>query len=143
MGRVVLAEPLMRKEEDASRPLKGIKVPELTRVLPVPLTVQALDHGAGYLLAAATVRGLTLRKTRGRGSRWRTSLARVGGFLAEWQQGQIVAQIGKPESSDYSDVIEQTAWGPALRLRSPLRLGDAVMRWEKPAGELGASPAAW
>lgn len=110
---------------------------------PVPLPVQALDQGAGYLLAAAAVRGLTLRKTQATGSRWRTSLARVGRFLASYTQGPVATQIGRPEASDYSDVIEQTAWGPALRLHSPLSLGDAVMGWEKPAGELGTSPAAW
>jgi len=110
---------------------------------PVPLPVQALDHGVGYLLAAAAVRGLTLRQTQATGSRWRTSLARVGGFLASYPQAPITTQIGKPDMSDYSDVIELMEWGPALRLRSPVTLGDAVMRWERPAGDLGASTAVW
>ncbi len=110
---------------------------------PVPLPVQALDQGAGYLLAAAAVRGLALRHVRATGSQWRTSLARVGGFLASHPQAPITSQIGKPDVSDYSDVVEQTEWGPALRLRSPVTLGDAVMRWGRPAGELGASPAVW
>jgi crotonobetainyl-CoA:carnitine CoA-transferase CaiB-like acyl-CoA transferase len=110
---------------------------------PVPLPVQALDQGTGYLLAAAAVRGLTLRQTQETGSRWRTSLARVGGFVASCPQGPVGARVGKPEASDYADDIEQTAWGPALRLRSPVKLGDAVMRWERPAGELGTSRAEW
>jgi len=110
---------------------------------PVPLPVQALDQGTGYLLAAAAVRGLTLRQTQAAGSRWRTSLARIGGFLAACPQGPAAPQIGKPEPSDYSDDIEQTAWGPALRLHAPLMLGDAEMGWARPAGELGSSPAAW
>ncbi|MEM5472248.1 CoA transferase [Hoeflea sp. AS60] len=110
---------------------------------PVPLPVQALDHGTGYLLAAAAVRGLTWRQIQGTGSRSRTSLARVGGFLTSYPQGAINSLIGKPETSDYLGDIELTDWGPALRLRSPLTLGGAVMRWEKPAGELGTSPAEW
>jgi crotonobetainyl-CoA:carnitine CoA-transferase CaiB-like acyl-CoA transferase len=110
---------------------------------PVPLPVQALDHGTGYLLAAAAVRGLTLRQTQGTGSRWRTSLSRVGGFLAAHKQGSAGEVIGKAAPTDYSRDVEHTDWGRALRLNSPLRLGDAGMRWDRPAGELGRSQPAW
>ena len=110
---------------------------------PAPLPVQALDYGAGHLLAAAALRGLTVRHSNARGSRWRTSLARVGGFLNGYPQGADAGGIGGPEGADYSNVVEPTAWGPALRLRPPLWLDDAVMRWDRPAGELGTSPADW
>lgn len=110
---------------------------------PVPLPVQALDHGTGYLLAAAAVRGLTVRQTQGTGSRWRTSLARVGGFLAAHPQDPDGELIGKAEPGDYAPDVEQTDWGAALRLKSPLMLTDALMRWETPAGELGRSQPVW
>lgn len=110
---------------------------------PVPLPVQALDHGAGYLLAAAAVRGLSLRQSQASGSRWRTSLARVGGFLAAHRQGEVARQIGKPEPRDYAGEVEHTDWGEALRLLPPVRLGDVGMTWELPAGELGTSSAQW
>jgi len=110
---------------------------------PVPLPVQALDQGAGYLLAAAAVRGLTLRHTQATGSQWRTSLARAGGFVASCPQGPVAVQIGKSEDADYSAGLEPTDWGPARRLRPPLQLGDAGMAWSRPAGKLGTSPAAW
>lgn len=110
---------------------------------PVPLPVQALDHGTGYLLAAAALRGLTLRRTEGTGSRWRTSLARVGGFLAAQPQGPVADPIGKAEPRDYAQEQELTHWGPALRLSPPLMLDGAAMRWERPAGELGRSQPAW
>lgn len=110
---------------------------------PVPLPVQALDQGAGYLMAAAVLRGLTLRAQKGTGSRWRTSLARVGGFLAACPQGPVADPIGKAEPADYAQKVESTDWGPALRLRSPLLVGDAEMHWGRPAGELGASAAVW
>lgn len=110
---------------------------------PVALPVQALDHGAGYLLAAAAVRGLTSRQTRRQGSRWRTSLARVGGFLASHRQGSVALEIGKPEWADYAGDVEHTGWGPALRLLPPVRLGDVGMKWDRPAGDLGTSPAQW
>ncbi|MCO6407661.1 CoA transferase [Hoeflea alexandrii] len=110
---------------------------------PVPLPVQALDQGAGYLMAAAVLRGLALRVQTGTGSRWRTSLARVGGFLAACPQGPVADPIGKAEPADYAQKVESTDWGPALRLRSPLSVGDAEMHWGRPAGELGASAAVW
>ncbi|MBV6648930.1 MAG: CoA transferase [Hoeflea sp.] len=110
---------------------------------PVPLPVQALDQGAGYLMAAAVLRGLALRAQTGTGSRWRTSLARVGGFLAACPQGPVADPIGKAEPADYTQKVESTDWGPALRLRSPLSVGDAEMHWGRPAGELGASAAVW
>lgn len=110
---------------------------------PVPLPVQALDQGAGYLMAAAVLRGLTLRALERTGSRWRTSLARVGGFLAACPQGPVADPIGKAEPADYAQKVESTDWGPALRLRSPLSVGDAEMHWGRPAGELGASAAVW
>lgn len=110
---------------------------------PVPLPVQALDHGAGYLLAAAALRGLTLRQTHATGSQWRTSLARVGGFLSRFPQGRHTTDIGRPERADYAGGVELTDWGPALRLRPPLRLGTAGMGWDRPAGRLGTSVAEW
>ena len=50
---------------------------------PVPLPVQALDHATGYLLAAAALTGLARRREDGRGSRWRTSLARMSRLLVD------------------------------------------------------------
>ncbi|AKH99999.1 CoA-transferase family III [Hoeflea sp. IMCC20628] len=110
---------------------------------PVPLPVQALDHGAGYLLAAAVMRGLTLRHKQATGSWWRTSLAGVGGFLTRYPQKPEAGGIGKPERADYADEWEQTDWGPALRLLPPIRLDNAAMGWDRPAGKLGTSAPSW
>ena len=48
---------------------------------PVPLPVQALDHATGYLMAAAAVRGLTLRLTEEETLTARLSLARTAELL--------------------------------------------------------------
>jgi hypothetical protein len=48
---------------------------------PVPLPAQALDHGTGYLLAAAVCRSLTRALRRGEATTARTSLARTARFL--------------------------------------------------------------
>lgn len=110
---------------------------------PVPLPAQALDQGAGYLLAAAALRGLVLRQKDGRGSRWRTSLARVGGFFASYPGVADAIAIGKPEADDYAEATELTIWGPALRLRPPLSLSGTSMAWSGPAVELGSSQPQW
>lgn len=111
---------------------------------PVPLPCQALDHGTGYLMAAAAIRGLTERLATGAGSTTRASLARSaqvlvahGGLL---EGGPALA----PESeADWSEQVEETAWGPVRRIKPPLRIADTPQSWEFPASALGSSEAAW
>lgn len=108
-----------------------------------PLPVQALDYAAGFLLATAAVRGLTRRLAEGRGSRWRTSLARVAELLAGLARPSGGPPITGAESGDVGTVPEQTAWGPALRLKAPLTIQGTPIRWDHPAGPLGTDGAWW
>jgi len=111
---------------------------------PVPLPVQALDHGTGYLMAAAVLRGLVERLAIGAGGGARVSLARTAKLLMD--APEMAAQPGllAPETSeDLSVDVEETAWGPALRLRPPAVIGDARMRWHLPAGPLHRAPPTW
>lgn len=111
---------------------------------PVPLPCQALDHATGYLMAAAALRGLTERLTTGAGSTTRASLARSaqllvthGGLL---EGGPALA----PESdADWSAQVEATSWGPARRVKPPLRIADTPQSWDYPASALGTSDATW
>ncbi len=111
---------------------------------PVPLPCQALDHATGYLMAAAALRGLTERLTTGAGSTTRASLARSaqllvthGGLL---EGGPALA----PESdADWSAQVEATSWGPARRIKPPLRIADTPQSWDYPASALGTSDATW
>ena len=48
---------------------------------PKPLPVQALDHGTGYLMAAAVLRALRVRNETGRCDSARLSLARTAALL--------------------------------------------------------------
>jgi hypothetical protein len=48
---------------------------------PIPLPVQALDHATGYLMAAAAVRGLALRLSKGQATSAGLSLARTAALL--------------------------------------------------------------
>ena len=59
----------------------GIAATEGSRERPGALPAQALDHGTGYLLAAAVLRALTERTGDGRGRLVRLSLARTAAWL--------------------------------------------------------------
>jgi crotonobetainyl-CoA:carnitine CoA-transferase CaiB-like acyl-CoA transferase len=110
---------------------------------PTPLPVQALDHATGYLMAALVVRGLTQRIATGQGFEGRTSLARTAQLLVSGPAGRVTGDLGRAEEKDWSEPIEATEFGPARRLRSPLTIGDASMRWDRPAAKLGSSAPTW
>lgn len=111
---------------------------------PVPLPVQALDHGTGYMMAAAVLQGLYERAATGRGFAARFSLARTAALLARFPAPGGFAESLAPETeADLAPDIENTAWGPARRLRPPLEVEGAPMRWDIPAGTLGRDAAVW
>ena len=112
---------------------------------PLPLPVQALDHATGYLMAAATVRALTLRAERGIGSIVRASLARTGAVLmAGGTRPMPEPQPQAPESAaDWEDASEHLVWGAARRVRWPLQVAGVTPGWTRPATPLGSAPAQW
>ena len=111
---------------------------------PVPLPVQALDHAAGYLLATAALAGLTLRRQDGRGSRWRTSLARMSRLLVDAGVAPTIEGEGiDPTAPSPHEPVERTAWGDARRLPPPVVVTGAPLYWDLPAGPLGSAPAEW
>ena len=104
---------------------------------PTPLPAQALDHGTGYLIAAAVCRALT----DGRASAL-ISLARTARLLAE------LGTDGDPDAAELGDTGEllelgDTAWGPARHVRCPGRIEGYEVRWREPAGPLGRHAARW
>ncbi len=110
---------------------------------PVPLPVQALDHATGYLMAAALLRGLALRTREQTAISARLSLARTAAALV--CSGDEVAgpAFTGMSGADYCDKIEQTRWGAARRLRSPVMVGEIGLQWDRPAAELGSAHAQW
>jgi hypothetical protein len=111
---------------------------------PLPLPVQALDHATGYLIAAAALRGLVARLRDGQALTARLSLARTALALTDCNANPAgTAALGGVCKKDYAPEIERTAWGPALRLRSPLRIDDMPLYWDRPASKLGSADAAW
>jgi hypothetical protein len=109
---------------------------------PVPLPVQALDHAAGYLVAAAAVRGLRARLLHGRGSTSRLSLARTAAVLIDGPAGRFDDSLGDTHVLS-SDSLEETDFGPLRRLAPPLDIVGAPQHWTRPANALGSSRAHW
>lgn len=110
---------------------------------PGPLPVQALDHAAGYMMAAAAIRGLGRRLATGAGSMARVSLARTAALLVSAPPAEGAPPLAARTLDDFQPDSEQTAWGPARRMRPPATVGGAPMRWARPAGELGSSLPEW
>ena len=111
---------------------------------PVPLPAQALDHATGYLMAAAAVRGLSQRLTTGQGVQVQASLARTALSLMSFTQTSAPAAALQPlNPGDYSDDIEHTAWGPALRLKPAGQIEGTPTHWDLPASTLGSADARW
>jgi len=109
---------------------------------PTPLPVQALDHATGYLMAASAIRLLTERLANGRGGSARLSLARTAKLLVEHGPG-ILDSLRAEDALDQDAAIEQTAWGPARRLRVPVQISGTGVRWDWPATDLGSHRAQW
>jgi hypothetical protein len=110
---------------------------------PRPLPVQAIDQATGYIMAAAAIRGLTRRLVDRVGSGARSSLARTAALLTarpDTGRGGVLAEAA---DSDFSPEIEATAWGKARRIKPPLTIAGAVMRWDRPAADLGSSEPVW
>ena len=111
---------------------------------PVPLPVQALDHATGYLLAAATLAGLTLRRQDGVGSRWFTSLAAMARVLTGAGTTKSDRAVGiDPARPRLDRPVERTPWGDARRLPPPIDVEGVPLRWTIPAGPLGSSEPVW
>lgn len=110
---------------------------------PVPLPVQALDHGTGYLMAAAVLRALRLRAATGQAMAARLSLARTAALLVG--QGTRACDGAAPveTDADLAPEIAHTGWGPARRVAFPVTLDGAGPRWPVPAGPLHSHPARW
>ena len=110
---------------------------------PTPLPVQALDHATGYLMAAAVVRGITRRLQDGSGLEARTSLARMACALMDHPASPDLQPIASQDPTDLVSGLEQTAWGPAQRLRAPVSISGAPLIWDTPAVALGSSEPVW
>ncbi len=114
---------------------------------PVPLPVQAVDHATGYLMAAAVLRGLTLRQRSGQGFEARASLARTAMLLMSEQVPDPLpdrpAAFAPAADADIDPALEASDFGPARRLWPPLRVEGSVLAWPRAAAQLGSAAPLW
>jgi len=110
---------------------------------PTPLPVQALDHATGYLLAAAAVRGLRLRREQRLAATARLSLARTAALLVAAPAEAEPSPLAPETAADLAPAIETTDWGAAQRVRFPLRIDGCEAAFASPARALRTSPARW
>ena len=110
---------------------------------PVPLPVQALDHGTGYLMAAAAISGVTRRLTQGSGTTARLSLARTAKFLVDAPADPAAPALAPETPADLAPAIEATDWGPAHRLAPAIAIAGTPMQWDRPARRLGSAKPQW
>jgi hypothetical protein len=120
---------------------KGCEVTGAER--PVPLPAQALDHGTGYLMAAAVSRALARRAATGDISEVRLSLARTARLLMEL--GEDDPRAPELTSGDVAPYLEEaeTAWGKVRRVRCPGSVDGMRPHWSIPAGPLGSDAPVW
>jgi crotonobetainyl-CoA:carnitine CoA-transferase CaiB-like acyl-CoA transferase len=107
---------------------------------PGALPGQFLDHGTGYLVAAAVLRALSGRHTTGEGRLVRCGLATTAARLLELPQ-----EPPPPGALDPGPHLAETD-SPIGRLRyalPPVRYTGAPVTWARPPGRPGADPARW
>lgn len=104
---------------------------------PGALPVQALDHTAGYLLAAAVMDGLAEREERG-GRTVRLSLARVSHEL----QGLPVPDAEGGEAVVRTSTLE-SGYGTLVHVPPPLTVDGARLSYPRPPRPYGADDLSW
>lgn len=105
-------------------------------VKPIPLPMQALDYGTGYLMAASVCRSLSDLYNKNQLYRISASLIGASNFL-QTLDGNF--EIDSPKNSDFDSLLihDDTAFGPGLRLPSPATINGERATWSIQAGPLG------
>lgn len=110
---------------------------------PGALPAQALDHGTGYLLAAAVLRALTERTREGGTRLVRLALAQT----AEWLVSGLTRQDESPAGASYEPASwlagADSALGRLRYARSPVSFAGGPADWARPPERWGTDAARW
>ncbi|WP_107047835.1 CoA transferase [Streptomyces sp. NRRL B-3229] len=129
----------------------GIAVLEGSAEAPGALPAQALDHGTGYLLAAAVLRALAEQAREGGSRSVRLALARTALRLTEergWTAGPSGTAADNAGSAPYDGLqgwLSETD-SPLGRLRyarSPVSFEGGPVDWDRPPVPWGTDAARW
>jgi CoA-transferase family III len=108
---------------------------------PGALPVQALDHGTGYLLAAAVLRAQTQREAEGGGWIAELSLAQT----AAWLLRHSTTTERAPHDYDLSECLAEvdTAQGRIRYALPPVMMDGLPRDWREPARPWGGDAPSW
>ncbi|MFJ9751836.1 CoA transferase [Streptomyces chartreusis] len=120
----------------------GIAATEGSAEQPGALPAQALDHGTGYLLAAAVLRALTERADQGYGRCVRLALARTARWLTDGVEPGPRGDVAY-ETPDAWLGERDSALGRLRYALSPVSFEDGPRDWARGPGVWGADPARW
>ncbi|MFC5214968.1 CoA transferase [Streptomyces coerulescens] len=120
----------------------GIAATEGSAERPGALPAQALDHGTGYLLAAAVLRALTERTEQGGGHCVRLALARTAHWLTTGIRPGPRGDVAY-EAPDAWLGERDSALGRLRYALPPVSFEDGPRDWARPPGAWGADPARW
>ncbi|WP_426395930.1 CoA transferase [Ralstonia sp. R-29] len=112
---------------------------------PHPLPAQALDHGAGYLMAAGAMSALSRRMVEGGSWHVRVSLAQTAHWLRSLGRLEHGFDAPDPRYEDIGATLETTpsGFGALTALRHAGQLSETPPHWTLPTVPLGTHPARW
>ncbi|MDQ0990136.1 CoA transferase [Streptomyces sp. V3I7] len=120
----------------------GIAAVEGSAGEPGALPAQALDHGTGYLLAAAVLRALTERSYDGHGRLVRLALARTAAWLTDGAPVHTVS--GAPYEAAAPWLAERdSALGRLRYALPPVSFTGAPVDWARPPVPWGTDASRW
>ena len=110
---------------------------------PGVLPCQLLDHGTGYLCAAAALQALARQSARG-GTQFRElALARTAHWLLGLPREASGSSAAADEDSGAWLTMLDSAAGPVTTVRPPGRLDDEALAWPRSLSRYGGDEAAW
>ncbi len=112
---------------------------------PGALPCQLLDHGTGYLAAAAALDALRRQRADGGTHIRRLSLARTAGWLTATGASHDEPLPSAPASDDPPSGLVQLDGpdGPVNAVAPPGQLGDYPLRWRRPPTKYLADSPTW
>ena len=110
---------------------------------PGAMPCQLLDHGTGYLCAAAALQALARQSTHG-GTEFRElCLARTAHWLLGLPRGAAAPSPGADGDDPAFLVTLDSAEGPVTTVRPPGRLDDEALAWPRRLSRYGSDQPAW
>ncbi|NIA67654.1 CoA transferase [Pelagibius litoralis] len=112
---------------------------------PKALPCQALDHGAGYLMAFGAIAGLRKRALEGGSWHIRVSLARCGRWLQSLGRVAGGHDCPEPDETAVAELLEQSesGFGSLSAVRHSARMSETAPAFDRPSAPLGSHPACW